>query len=143
LEDPLTEELEIHFSFFSLLSDLLLRHGTSKGRSVGHTHVPGAIKKVRSYILDMADKDIPLDDMAEIAGLSRYHFLRTFTASQGISPHAFLLNRRLQLAKAALMDGVKIADAAVQSGFFDQSHLSRRFKAAFGITPRQYQKAVC
>ncbi len=142
LEDPLTEELEIHSSFFSLLRDLLVRHGSSKGREVSHNHAPGAIKKVRSYILDMAEGNISLDDMAEIAGFSRYHFLRTFTASQGISPHAFLLNRRLQLAKAALMDGAKIADAALQSGFFDQSHLSRRFKAAYGITPRQFQQAI-
>ena len=142
LEDPLAEGLEVSSLFFSLVRDLLLRHGTARGHGGDRNLVPGAIRKVRAYILDMAGEDISLDDMANIAGFSRYHFLRTFTASQGISPHAFLLNRRLQLAKAALMDGATIADAAVQSGFFDQSHLSRRFKAAFGITPRQFQKAI-
>ncbi len=143
LEDPSTNTLEVCSVFYSLIVDLISRHGTGTESQTDSRQVPMAIKKVRSYILDMAREEISLDDMAEIAGLSRYHFLRTFTASQGISPHAFLLNRRLQLAKTALSNGSTISDAALEAGFFDQSHLTRRFKAAFGLTPRQFQKAAC
>lgn len=142
LESPLAEDIEIHTAFFSFLGDLLLRHTTVRGRHFNHECAPGTIMKTRSYILDMAGENISLDDMAKVAGLSRYHFLRTFTASQGISPHAFLLNRRLQLAKTALKNGAQITEAALKAGFYDQSHLSRRFKAAFGITPRQFQEAI-
>jgi AraC-like DNA-binding protein len=143
LEDPSTNTLEACSLFYSLVVDLFSRHGTGRENQTVPRQLPMAIKKVRAYILDMAKEEISLDDMAEVAGLSRYHFLRTFTTSLGISPHAYLLNRRLQLAKTALKNGSTISDAALEAGFFDQSHLTRRFKAAFGLTPRQFQKAAC
>ncbi len=142
-EDPLSDEVETHTVFLSLLNDLFLRHGTeAKQPSTAAASIPTSLEMARAYIQDMAGENIHLNDMAKAAGLSRYHFLRSFTLAYGISPHAFLLNRRLQMAKTALRGGRSISDAAMTTGFFDQSHLTRRFKAAFGITPRQYQKAV-
>ncbi len=58
----------------------------------------------------------------------------------GLPPHAYLIQRRLDLARKAIESGISLADAAIVSGFSDQSHMTRRFKAAFGVTPGQYQK---
>ncbi len=60
-----------------------------------------------------------------------------------MSPYAYLLHRRLQLAKESIKKKKSLADAAMDAGFADQSHLSRRFKAAYGITLNQYRKTVC
>lgn len=137
------DTLEIQSIFYNLLSRLLIRHGTEHERIPYKQPVPQAITRACDYIHEMArEKNISLDDISAAAGLSRYHFLRIFTASQGISPYSFLLHRRLQLARESIARGFPLADAAIDAGFADQSHLTRRFKSAFGITPRQYQKAV-
>lgn len=66
-----------------------------------------------------------------------------FSAAKGISPYAFLLHRRLQLVRADIQRGLPLADAVYAAGFFYQSHMSRRFKSAYGITPKQFQRAAC
>ncbi len=90
----------------------------------------------------MASENISLDDIVRTAGLSRFHFLRLFKATTGFPPHAYLVQQRIALAKSAIENGSSLTDAAILSGFSDQSHLTRRFKAIHGITPGQYKKAV-
>lgn len=142
LDEEHIDFLEVQSLFYTLLTTLLARHGTT-------THcgsckiVPEAVDRACAFINDMAGRNITLDDIASAAGLSRYHFLRIFNASTGMTPHSYLLQRRLQLAKVLLKKGSTIADAALDACFADQSHFSRKFKAAFGITPNQYKKAVC
>ncbi len=69
-------------------------------------------------------------------------FLRLFKASTGLSPHAYLMMRRLELAKHLIQQGKTLAQAAYDAGFADQSHLPRHFKAAYGFTPGQFQHAT-
>jgi len=144
VEQQEVELLEIQSLFYSLLTDLLQHYGTAASHgSVGKSDIPGSIDRACQFINDMAVECISLDDIAREAGLSRYHFLRVFNSAQGMTPHAYLLQRRLQLAREAIRQGTAIGDAAISSSFADQSHFTRRFKAAYGITPRQFQKAVC
>jgi len=142
LEEGGSEPLELQVLFSGLLSRLLVKHGTERGLSFTAGPAPHSISKVCDFINEMAAENISLEEMAAIAGLSKYHFLHLFSAVHGISPYAMLLNRRLQLARDALRKGMSIVDAALAAGFSDQSHLSRRFKSAFGITPGQYRKAL-
>jgi AraC-like DNA-binding protein len=143
LDNNQTELLELQTLFTRTVANLLNRYGTEQ-RSYGTpVSTPSPVEKACEYIFDHAQENISLDDIAAAAHLSRYHFLRLFSDAMDISPYSFLLQRRLQLAKNEIRRGVSLVDAALSSGFSDQSHMNRRFKSAFGITPRQYQKAVC
>lgn len=142
LEDQRADILETQSTLYPLIANVLAHHGTEREQLPHYSQLPAPVIKACEYINDVASGHITLDDIANAAGLSRYHFLRLFTAAKDMSPYAFLLHRRLQLAKQHITAGGSLANAALSAGFSDQSHMSRRFKAAYGITPRQFQKAV-
>ena len=81
-----------------------------------------------------------LEDMAQRAGLSEWHFLRVFKQTVGVTPHAFLLASRVACGRRLVRQGVPVADAALQAGFADQSHFARVFKLHHGVTPRVFQR---
>lgn len=79
--------------------------------------------------------------LATTAGLSPYHFLRTFERVTGITPHQYLLRSRLREAALRLAsDDAKILDVAFDSGFGDISNFNRTFRAEFGCGPRAYRR---
>jgi AraC family transcriptional regulator len=90
--------------------------------------------------------DLNLASLAREAGLSPYHFLRTFQALTGVTPHQFVLRKRLReaalhLASLRLASGpVKVLDIALDCGFGDLSNFNRAFRAEFGISPRDYRR---
>lgn len=100
------------------------------------------LKRVIEKIeLDLAGK-IRIEDLAELAGLSRSHFSRAFQATTGQSPQEFLIQRRLCEARSRLTGTQQaISEIAYASGFSSQSHLTRAFKKQLGLTPRQYRNA--
>lgn len=79
-----------------------------------------------------------LEDLAVLAGLSVCRFVTVFRRQVGLTPHRFICHRRIRHAKALLREGVPMAQAASEAGFFDQSHLSRHFKSICGVTPGRY-----
>lgn len=81
---------------------------------------------------------IYLEDLAALAGLSVCRFVTVFRQQVGLTPHRFICHRRIGYAKRLLRDGVPMALAASEAGFFDQSHFSRHFKNICGITPGRY-----
>lgn len=85
---------------------------------------------------------ISLDELARLAGLSPHHFLRVFKDATGLPPHAYQVQQAIEHAKALLAGGVAISQAALDSGFADQSHFSRLFRQFTGATPRQYLEAA-
>ncbi|MGY5450339.1 AraC family transcriptional regulator [Agarivorans sp. MS3-6] len=97
------------------------------------------IKRVQECIQDQLAMHLSLTELADVAGLSRYHLVRSFKRIYGLSPHAFQLNQRINRAKALLRDGDSIANTALALGFADQSHFQRNFKKRLALTPRQYQ----
>lgn len=97
---------------------------------------------VTDYINSHLHQNLNLDEIAAIAQLSPYHFLRLFNQKMGITPHQYILQRRIEKAKHLLQHSEQgIADIAMRTGFCDQSHLTRCFKRIFGVTPKQFQKA--
>ena len=83
-----------------------------------------------------------LDEAAKAVGLSRYHFLRVFKKATGIPPHAFRTQRRIDLSQVLLLQGMALSQVALETGFSDQNHFTKRFKQFTGATPRQYLSAV-
>ena len=83
-------------------------------------------------------KNITLDELSELTGLSKYYLLRSFTKQKGISPYRYLETIRIDRAKKLLEQGVLPIEAALQTGFADQSHFSNFFKKFIGLTPKQY-----
>ncbi len=73
-----------------------------------------------------------------VSGLSRYALARHFRACLGTSPHRYLVMRRLDRARGLIRRGVPLADAALASGFADQSHMTRQFKKAYGVSPGRF-----
>ena len=103
---------------------------------------PVAIRSARSRMDDDPAATASLAELAATAGLSRYQFLRAFAQLTGLTPHAYLVQRRVHLARQLIGRGTKLADAAAASGFADQSHMTRAFVRRFGIAPAAYAKAL-
>lgn len=140
-ESNSSDSLELHTRLYGLITYLFTHHSDASPPGTMRNPHP-AVTRGCEYIDDMAGQHISLEDIARNAGLSRYHFLRVFKQHMGLSPSHYLNNRRLHLARQAIDRGNSLADAAVSSGFCDQSHLNNRFKSSFGLTPRQYQQAI-
>jgi AraC family transcriptional regulator len=105
----------------------------------------GRISKVRlqrvlEYIAANSHLDINLDDLAGVANMSRFHFARLFRQGMGVTPHRYLMDQRLQHAKALLrLDTMSVAEVAVQTGFVDACHLARVFRRHIGVSPTEWK----
>lgn len=124
----------------NLMADLFVRTRTVKPQVVKGGLSAAHRLAVRDYCLAHLSDKISLDDLARLCGLSRFQFLRRFTHSAGLTPHAWLVRLRLERACAALANArVSVADVAADVGFYDQSHFNRAFRAAYGAPPSAYQ----
>lgn len=101
-----------------------------------------AVALARDYLEDNFPRQVTMTDLARLTGLSTFHLIRVFRRAHGLPPHAYLNHIRLVRARRMLAQGEPIAQAALNAGFADQSHLTRRFKAAWGITPGRYVRAI-
>jgi AraC-like DNA-binding protein len=102
---------------------------------------PATLRRIREYVDSHLDRNIALESLAAMAELSLYHFARTFTQSEGTTPHAFVLERRLTRARELLTaTDLPLSEIALVVGFADQSHLARRFRQMTGVPPGQFRK---
>jgi AraC-like DNA-binding protein len=117
------------------------RVGTQRGeRPAGAADVALA-RAVQLMHAQLADS-LTLDQLAQAAGLSPFHFLRRFKAHHHVTPHQMLMALRLFRAKQQLAAGVAPASVAADVGLVDQSHLTRRFAHMYGVTPARYQQQL-
>jgi AraC family transcriptional regulator len=100
---------------------------------------PRSLRNVDEWIDANLDQQIRLHDLAQLAGLSEFHFHRMFRLSRGIAPHAWITARRCDLAKRMLRGAIPIAEIASACGFSNQSHLTRVFVRQTGLTPARYR----
>ena len=101
-----------------------------------------ALKRVRDYLREHVDEQVSLDHLAMMASMSRFQLTRQFARAYGLPLHGYHLHVRLLEAKRRLRMGMSIATVAADLGFADQSHLHRRFKGAFGMTPGEWRGAM-
>lgn len=99
------------------------------------------LQQVKEYINEHLDHDLKLIELAALVQVSPYHFLRLFKQSMGLTPHQYILQRRIEKAKFLLQcSELSIAEIAFRVGFCDQSHLTQYFKRIVGITPKQFSQ---
>lgn len=103
---------------------------------------PGPVRELARYLDDHCADELSLEWMAERVALSPSHLVKVFRKHYGMTPHAYQINRRIQLGQRALKQGAPIADAALAAGFFDQPHFQRVFKRLVAATPGQYGRPL-
>ncbi|WP_442964355.1 helix-turn-helix transcriptional regulator [Pseudomonas sp. KNUC1026] len=81
---------------------------------------------------------VSLEDLAECTGRDKWSLSKDYWVFFGTSPHRYITMRRLDRVKASILSGRPLSEAALDAGFFDQSHMSRHFKNAFGISPARW-----
>ena len=98
--------------------------------------------RVVEYLRDNLARRLTLDELAAVAELSPFHFLRAFRTQYDATPQQMLMALRLFEAKRRLADGVAPAQVAADVGLSDQAHLTRAFAQRYGVTPARYQRQV-
>jgi AraC-like DNA-binding protein len=132
------DSIHLQSMLLELFSKLVCKYSDRRIR-IGDISITGSLKFARDYIQDNFAQNISLNQLAEICGLSPFHFLRTFQKMYRLSPHEFLKNVRIERARELLKKGLSITEVAGATGFYDQSHLNRNFKKLLGLTPGQYR----
>lgn len=97
------------------------------------------IVEAADYLRDNRTRAIKLDELCASTGLSAPYLIRAFKRRYGMTPHAYLVNARIEYARALLKRGNPIAEVAIDAGFSDQAHLQRAFKRHMAATPGQYR----
>jgi AraC-like DNA-binding protein len=98
--------------------------------------------KARELIDDDPSRPISLSDLAALSDISRYQIVRAFTRELGVTPYAYVIQRRVRLARQLLLNGEMLAAVSHRAGFADQSHLTRAFVRQLGIPPGRYLAAA-
>jgi AraC-like DNA-binding protein len=130
--------LEREALLITVLVELVRRHGRPAPEDRHGGRSPQAVARAVEHLSENFAADCSLAELAALAGVDRFHLLRAFRNRLGLPPHLFQTQLRLRHAKRLMLAGEPPAMAAAAAGFADQSHLIRKFKAAYGITPGQY-----
>jgi AraC-like DNA-binding protein len=96
------------------------------------------VRRVRDYLRSHYAENVSLTQLTSLTNLSPFYLLRVFHNSAGFPPHEYQTQVRIAHARKLIRNGTPLSQAALETGFFDQSHLSRNFKRIVGVTPRQY-----
>lgn len=134
--DETARDMAIEQALLRLFAPL----ASGRDRRQAHGPSPG-LGRARALIDDDPSRDTSLADLARETGLSRFQTLRAFRALTGLTPHAYLLQRRIADARRRIAGGASLALAAAESGFSDQSHMTREFRRRYGLTPAAYRMA--
>jgi AraC-like DNA-binding protein len=99
---------------------------------------PRRIETILDFLKSHSADNISLAELASMVSLSPFYLLRVFRKQTGIPPHEYQTQVRIARARKLIRKGYSISHVALETGFFDQSHLSRNFKRIVGVTPGQY-----
>ena len=139
LVDEQAEHLQKQSALVSYFTEVQQRLNPSDTpvREVNHK-----LERAADYIREHCTDALKLEDICVAAELSPSYLIRAFKQYYGLTPHAFLVNQRIQFARAQLRQGELIADVALAAGFADQAHFQRTFKQHFAATPGQYREQL-
>jgi AraC-like DNA-binding protein len=102
----------------------------------------GAMRRLHEHVDAHLSESIDLAELSAVTGLSVFHFARQFKLSTGMTPHYYLMQRRVQRAQEMLAStDLSLSDVAFATGFSDQSHLTRHFRSIAGMTPGQFRRS--
>lgn len=124
-------------SFLFLIGQLVAEYADNAAGII-QTGIHMKVELVCNYLKENISKNITLDDLSAITGLSKYYLLRSFTKQKGISPYCYLETLRIAKSQKLLEMGTPPIEVALQTGFSDQSHFTNFYKKLTGLTPKQY-----
>ena len=137
--DPAPDALAKHAAAVAFFTQL---HETLRPAPATPVEADDPTGRAADYIAAHCIRALKLDEICAAAGLSPSHLIRSFKARYGMTPHAWLVNCRIQLCRQRLKEGAPIADVALAAGFADQAHLQRAFKLHVAATPGQYRASA-
>ncbi len=136
------EPLGVDEALTSVLLDMIDRHAGGLNAMAIPGREPAAVKRAKDFLSAHLDQPVELETLAREAGLSAFHLIRVFRKATGLTPHNWLLDRRVHQACNLLRDGLSATHVAAMTGFSDQSHLTRVFKQRLGVTPGRFREAA-
>ncbi len=139
LTEPHSDSLHVDEQLVMTLGYAFRNH--SSQRPLRFAAAP-SVQQIVKLINRAADEPLSLQAMADMAGVSRFHLLRGFFRATGATPHAYILQRRVRLARQFLAAGQELTEASAHAGFADQSHMTRAFVRQLGVTPARYRRVV-
>jgi AraC-like DNA-binding protein len=116
--------------------DRLIQCHSSKFSDVEILHP--SIESALDFLNAHYTEKISLNQLSNVAGLSRFHLCRVFQKTVGVSPHIYQIQRRVDRARRLLLKGLPLCQVSSELGFADQSHFGEHFKRVVGVTPGQY-----
>jgi AraC-like DNA-binding protein len=122
-----------------ILANLSQRHSAECSEPIALPPPRAAVSVVRDFLDAHFAEDVSLADLSQLVGLSPFHLVRSFREQVGLPPSQYLVHRRVLHAVRQLRKGASIAATAVETGFVDQSHLTRHFKRIVGVTPGRFR----
>jgi AraC-like DNA-binding protein len=120
---------------------LLERLGARVALTVDDRASSRLARELRGLLDARSGTGLTLADAAGILHSEPTHLVRSFSREFGISPHRYLVGRRIENARRLLLAGTSVVDAAIASGFYDQAHLTRHFVRFLGVAPGRYARA--
>lgn len=130
------DSLVVETNLINALSYLIKNYAQKEKNSLILFDDKTIIKNSLEYINDCIGEELSLDNLAKNSNLSKYHFLRIFKKSIGITPHQYIITQRVQKAKEMILKGEKLTTSALNVGFSDQSHFIKNFKNIYGYLPK-------
>jgi AraC family transcriptional regulator len=114
--------------------------GACKSVEPSHRIDHARLRRTLDHISDRLDEKITLAQLAQVAGLSMFHFARSFTRAMGVSPSRYVNRMRLERAMAEIAAGkLSLAEIAFKAGFSSQASFTRAFYRVTGLTPGEYR----
>ncbi len=131
-----------HEPLQALLHELVARLlGDGRGDAPWTDAAPGRRDPLLTdYLHEHLSRQVSLDELASVGGLSKFHLLRAFRAQTGLTPCKYHMQLRLLEAKRRLRAGQDIQDVVFDLGFYDQSHFSNAFRKCVGASPRRFAR---
>jgi AraC-like DNA-binding protein len=120
----------------------LLIHASSQGSPKPAPLALDRLGRVRELIAASPAERRSLCELERVCGLDRWTLARQFRSAFGTSPSRFRTMRQLDLVRRSLSRGTSLVAASIEAGFADQSHMSRHFKSAYGLTPGEWVSAA-
>jgi AraC-like DNA-binding protein len=136
--DRTTEPLQDNEIILSIAEALLAQDPSAIGRATS-TACALAVERARAYLDAHFDRTVASEELEAQTGLDRYALARHFRMRLGTSPYRYLTMRRLDGVRSAIRAGEALAQAAADHGFADQSHMTRQFKQAYGVSPGRWR----
>ena len=103
--------------------------------------LPASIALAEDRLERFPEAELSVEEMARSVSMSKYHFIRNFQQATGLTPHQFQIQNRIRKAQRILPVCGSAVEAALASGFYDQSHFTRHFKRLVGLTPAVYKSS--